>query len=81
MGPLLRRMKKRKPHPTAGELIHAWRKDKGLTLRDLAERSGLHKSSIQRMEAGEQDPRASDIEAITAAMRLTPAEFYSKAAA
>lgn len=74
-------MTRRKPNLTAGQRVRRWREIRGLTIRQLATASGLHKSSIHRIESGDQDPRAGELESIAGAMKLTMAEFYGGEAA
>lgn len=61
-----------------GERARRLRLEKGVTLRELAERAGLHTSSLQRIESGQQDPKHSDVLAIASALRLTIVQFYSR---
>lgn len=64
------------PLPT-GDLIAYWRREKKLSLRALAEKSGLYASQIHRFEHGKQDPHSADIDAIVAGLGITRVEFYA----
>lgn len=55
-----------------------WRGIKNRSLRWLARESELHVSSIHRMEHGQQEPSASEVECIAAALQLSMAEFYGE---
>jgi transcriptional regulator with XRE-family HTH domain len=65
---------------TPAQRIKAWREARGLTIRALADESDLYKSSVHRMETGDQEPRESDLQALTKGLRVTIAEFYDDAA-
>ena len=60
----------------AGQRVRDWRKAKGLSIRDLAAVSGIHKSSLQRIEAGEQNLLESDVQRLIAGLKVTIAQFY-----
>lgn len=59
-----------------GKRVRNWRELRGLTQTDLAERCGWEKTKICKIELGEQEPRATEIEAIAKALDLTMPEFY-----
>ena len=44
-----------------GADIRKVRRAKGLTLEDLAHRSGLHRTAIQKIESGKHEPRAKTV--------------------
>jgi transcriptional regulator with XRE-family HTH domain len=48
----------------------------GMTLAELAKRSGLTANYISRVEAGEVDPSISTMKAVIEALGLTPGEFF-----
>jgi phage repressor protein C with HTH and peptisase S24 domain len=65
-----------------GELAHAQggrvrdlRKQKGLTIEDLAQRSGLHFNTVGRIERGVSDPSLEQLYVIALALGVDPAEF------
>jgi len=60
---------------TAGHRINRWRKHRGLTIRDLAKVTKIHKSRIQRMETGVSEPKASEIEIIAEACGVNVLRF------
>lgn len=51
-----------------------------LTLRDLAEKTGIDFSSIGRIEKGQRDPGASVVGTLAGALGVTPNYFYEKSA-
>ncbi len=57
------------PRETAGEVIRAHRKAKGLTLRELARVSKVAHSTIHRLESG-QDCKASVLSMLADALKL-----------
>jgi transcriptional regulator with XRE-family HTH domain len=69
----------RKQHLSAGQRVRRWRELKGLTTRDLADRSGVHKSTINRIENDQQDARESELRSMTDAMGITMVQFYDEA--
>lgn len=65
---------------TAGERVLYWRKIKGLSIRKLASKADLHRSSLHRIESGQQELHASELERVVAALDLTMAEFFGEEA-
>lgn len=63
---------------TPGARIAAWRKIKGLSVRQLALMADLYYSALSRMEKGRQEPRAEEVERIAAALGITMAQFYGE---
>jgi len=64
--------------PTAkqmGKTLRRLRKEKGLSQTALAERSGLSREYVNRIEAGRYDPPLSTITALAAALRVRPARL------
>lgn len=57
--------------------LKRWRDYRDMTLKELADASGLHVSSIHRMEHGQQEPKHSDLVALAAAFKVTVAELYA----
>ena len=47
------------------------RKDRGFTLKALAELSGVHYVSLARLEAGKFDPRLSTLRKLAKALKVT----------
>lgn len=60
-----------------GGVAHDWRVTLGLTKSQVARDARMHLSSYWRVEVGEQEARASEIEAIAKAMGLTVAELLA----
>ena len=61
---------------TIAARIHELRKQKGITQRELAERSGVSRRTIQAIEAGDTHPRiealTSILEAMDHTLEITP---------
>jgi transcriptional regulator with XRE-family HTH domain len=55
--------------------IRDWRKQKGLTLQELAERSGLATSTIQKIEAGQMIPSVAVLLKVARGLGRRPAEL------
>jgi transcriptional regulator with XRE-family HTH domain len=63
-----------------GALIRKLRRDRGLTLRQLADRVPMSPSNLSRIELGAQGPPADEIiERIAAALEANPAELLRAA--
>ena len=56
------------------QLLIAYREELGWTKTQLAERAGLDPSSVSRLEGGSRTPEVGTIDALAAAMKLTPVE-------
>lgn len=53
-----------------GDVIRRLRKDRGWTLDDLREASGVNKTTLSQIESGRIDPRASTLEKIASALGM-----------
>ena len=53
---------------TIGEKIKAKRKEKGLTLRELGERCGMHGEAIRQYESGQKNPKIVTLKKIALAL-------------
>lgn len=73
-------MAKKQPLTTPERVKH-WRDLKGLTLRQLAELTGIDKSALSRIENGEQRLLEEHLRALVDAFGVTIADFYGEAAA
>lgn len=60
-----------------GAEVRRRRKALGLTLDDLAERSGLSPHYLSTLENGHRDPHLSTIMAVAKALRVPPAELFA----
>ena len=60
-----------------GELIRTARKHAGLTQKELAEKSGVAKITIQQYEAGKRQPRLDQLEMLADAMKMDIGELLS----
>lgn len=61
--------------------LRAERARAGIKQIDLAEKSGLGKNTIQRLESGERDIKLSQLFAIAEVLDFDPAEFLNAAQA
>ena len=57
------------------EMLKQFRKAKGWTQNDLAERSGYSRSSIINWESGKRAPRSVDIEKLAEVFGVSPRDF------
>jgi transcriptional regulator with XRE-family HTH domain len=55
-----------------GADIRGVRNAKGLTLEELAERTGLHRTTIQKIESGEHEPRAKTLMKLAKGLGVKP---------
>lgn len=55
--------------------LRSIRTQEGLSLRSLAEKSGVHYVSLARMEAGILDPRLSSVQRIAKALSVSVSEL------
>nr|WP_269457708.1 helix-turn-helix transcriptional regulator [Nitrospira japonica] len=51
--------------------LKSWREKRGLSVRSLAERSGVHYVSIVKLENGRLDPQLSTVIKLCQALRIT----------
>ncbi len=58
-----------------GEAIAHYRNDAGITQEELADRVDLNARSIQRIEAGAEQPRYDTLFKIARALNTTPDQF------
>ena len=58
-----------------GARIRRLRKAKGMSQQDVADKAGLTRVFITRVEAGQQDPSLSTINAIARALDVSAAEL------
>ena len=59
------------------EMLKQFRKAKGWTQNDLAERSGYSRSSIINWESGKRAPRSVDIEKLDEVLGVSPSDFLN----
>jgi len=59
--------------------LKEWRERRGLSLRKLAEISGVHYVSLVRIEAGRLDPRLSTLLKLCKALNINIAELVGRA--
>ncbi|MBC8137678.1 MAG: transcriptional regulator [Fibrella sp.] len=63
------------PSPNSfSALLKQWRAERGFSLGTLAVRAGLSKSTLSRWEAGLRQPSMPELEAILAALTVTPSQ-------
>lgn len=60
-----------------GERIAFYRKLKGLSKKQLAEKCGYHQSVIGKIEAGLRQPSSASIPYICGALGITPNDLYN----
>ena len=71
----------RKQPITTGQRLRHWREIKGLSIRELARSSGIHKSSLHRIECDAQEAREADVQKLIKALDLSVSTFYGEVAA
>lgn len=62
---------------TIAEAINYWREVRGLTQRELAERTGLHHVHIARLELGQGNPTISTLVTLAEALGINVADFFT----
>lgn len=62
-----------------GEALKGTRKEAGLTLDDLAEKAGTTKSSVSRIESGDQAPSLDMLERLAAALGVMVYQIFARA--
>jgi DNA-binding XRE family transcriptional regulator len=58
--------------------LKQWREKRGLSLRELGERSGVHYVSIVKMEAGKLDPQLSTLLKLCRALKINLHQLVGK---
>lgn len=58
-----------------GNDIRSIRKDKGLTIEQVADASGLHPTSIQKIESGGHEPRAKTLLLMARGLGVPPGKL------
>ena len=58
--------------------LRSIRTQQGLSLRTLAEQSGVHYVSLARMEAGTLDPRLSSVQRVAKALKVSVSELIGE---
>jgi transcriptional regulator with XRE-family HTH domain len=56
------------------------RRERALSQQDLADKSGVSKTTIVNLESGKMEPRPSTARKLAAALGLTPQEFMRQIA-
>lgn len=64
--------------PQVGQKIRVIREQRGLSLRQLAELSGLSANAISRIEHGENSPTVASLHALAGALRVSITEFFQE---
>jgi transcriptional regulator with XRE-family HTH domain len=59
-----------------GHNIRYWRKQRGLTLKDIADESGYSQQAISQIERGLTDTKISALISFAAALGVSPGEFF-----
>ena len=58
-------------------LIWERRQERGMTLRQLEERSGISRSTLQRLESGQQSPTLDQLDWIADALNVSISQLYN----
>ena len=58
-----------------GEILKTRRQDRGLTLLDLSEQTGVHQTHLGRIERGERHPSASILRRVAESLDFTEIEL------
>jgi transcriptional regulator with XRE-family HTH domain len=61
------------------EAMKHWRAVRGISQRDLADKSGVGYASIARIETGRQDPTVSMLVRLAAALEIDVVDFFTGA--
>jgi transcriptional regulator with XRE-family HTH domain len=61
------------------ELLRSGREAMGLSIRRLAERTGLHHASLARIELGEQRPTPETLQRLASVLELDEADLFALA--
>lgn len=64
-----------------GRAVKELRKRAGFTQQELADKVGLHRTSVARLEAGRHDVAASTLPALAKALGVDPAALFDRAGA
>ena len=64
-------------HKTIGEALKHWREVRGLSQRQLAERTGLHYVHIARLELGQGNPTVSTLVTLAEALELEVVDLFT----
>ena len=62
------------------EALKEWRKIRGLTQWDLADKSGVGYASIARVETGRQDPTVGMLTRLAEALDIDVVDFFTRQA-
>lgn len=61
------------------QMLREAREERGLSLRRLAERVGMHHATLGRIEAGEHRPGPETLQRLAAALEIDEADLFSMA--
>lgn len=71
---------KRQAEPVRlAQLLREAREERGLSLRRLAERVGMHHATLGRIEAGEHRPGPETLQRLAAALEIDEADLFAMA--
>jgi transcriptional regulator with XRE-family HTH domain len=59
-----------------GNRVRELREEQGLSISDLAERSGLTRNGVSRIELGRRKPAADSIEALAKGLNVAPGVLF-----
>lgn len=69
-------MKKYSVNKKVGKKVKKARKELKLTQEELAERVGMHYTTISRIETGDSNPPVQTIAKIAKALKISPSELF-----
>jgi len=62
---------------TVAQALKDWREARGISQRDLADKSGVGYASIARIETGRQDPTVGMLERLAKALDIDVVDFFT----
>ncbi|MCJ8143833.1 helix-turn-helix domain-containing protein [Ancylobacter sp. A5.8] len=62
--------------PVDGFYLREWRRAKKVTLEALADRLGMHVTSVGNYETGKREPGAATIIRLAQALEISPGDFF-----
>jgi transcriptional regulator with XRE-family HTH domain len=65
-------------HENFSKRLQTFRKNKGLTIQDLAAKSGINKSTIDRIERNEQIPKVDQLIKLCSAIEINIVDLFNE---
>ena len=69
-------MDKRTLQELFGTMLRAFRKEKGLSQKELATRSGLHINTVQQLESGSMEAKISSVFFLAKALDISAEQLF-----